>query len=82
MEISTPANETINWSRDGTLDKSTRDHGYCKIQKEPVQEPGVRKTVICVNDIVSVVVIPWLFRYLCWNNPNIFESKTPGKDER
>jgi hypothetical protein len=78
----TPAVPTINWSKDGTLDKSTRDHGYCKIPKESVQEPGVRKAVICVNEIVSVVVIPWRFRYLCWNNPIFLKAKPRGKDER
>jgi hypothetical protein len=34
---------TIKWSKDGTLGKSTKDHGYYKIQKVYVQEPGVEE---------------------------------------
>jgi hypothetical protein len=39
----TAAVTTIKWSKDGTLGKSTKDHGYYKIQKEYVQEPGVEE---------------------------------------
>jgi hypothetical protein len=34
---------TIKWSKDGTLGKSKKDHGYYKIQKVYVQEPGVEE---------------------------------------
>jgi hypothetical protein len=39
----TAAAPTIKWSKDGTLGKSTKDHGYYKIQKEYVQELGVEE---------------------------------------
>jgi len=39
----TTAVQTIKWSKDGTLGKSTKDHGYYRIRREYVQEPGVEE---------------------------------------